>query len=972
MRYKVRVPEPEDQGVVWAGGSAPALRPVAEGRYVDFLPVGEGGMGIVYWALDTELHRQVAFKVIRPPDGPRGAGVTPPAPFRLHPPGAGDKEESASFEEMTARFLQEAWVTGGMEHPGIVPVYELGRTEAGVPYYTMRFVRGNRTLEDAIKERHGLGFDERLQLLDPFLKVCDAIRYAHSRGVIHRDLKPRNVALGRFGEAIVLDWGLAKVRGHGDLTASRWHGRVEAFRRAAKLDSQDSVVGTPGYMPPEAARGEVEALDERSDVYGLAAILYEILSGRLPFEFDTFPEYALKVNTRPVEDPRTHDPRIPAALALLCLRGLSRDPGDRPGSADELAEGIRAWQVASAREREGDAHLAAAEEALAGARASEGEARLRDLDRAADRARRVLDHRPEDPRGLAIVAETQALRERGVVERERSLRGRLLRRFVGVTLVLAALLGVLVAVMLESRRRDAEVARTEAEHARADAVAARGRAEADRAAAEELSSFLAGELQDELESVGRSDLLLRLGERAEAYYASLPAEAVTPETLRTWSAALRRLGDVYHATGRLARAEGTYASALEVARTLEALDAGSASGRFERLLAETSLARVQQERGYATPAVAAYEANLEALGALHEAAPEWREVEAALSDLHADLGTARVDAGEWPEALAHFEEALRIARGLEAREPTRLAWTRRALKTEIAIGQLLALSGQPDVAVGRLAATLARAGALDPAFAGEVGAELVALARLRLAAVLVLREPVQALEHAGAAAEAFRALAAKDEGNASHRMRVALALQQIGDARLHGQQDALAAFPAYREAYETARRIAREDPTHARWTNLVVNLSDRMVRAGGSVGASAEDKMRWRREAEALARGLLARDPANAKWRHLAAYAIAARGFEQVAVAEGVSALAEALDLLVPLLPENPRDAEVAELLVLVAGRVADASDDATARDAFARARAAFAEAERSLPGAAHLLGPRERLDAWEARHAKR
>ncbi|MDJ0976671.1 MAG: hypothetical protein QNJ98_19600, partial [Planctomycetota bacterium] len=107
-----------------------ALRELPKDRYLDFMPVGEGGMGIVYWAMDTELGRQVAFKVVRPPmEGP-GAGVTPPAPVRMRAP-AGDTELNDAFEELKARFLQEAWVTGGMEHPGIVPVYELGRTEGG-------------------------------------------------------------------------------------------------------------------------------------------------------------------------------------------------------------------------------------------------------------------------------------------------------------------------------------------------------------------------------------------------------------------------------------------------------------------------------------------------------------------------------------------------------------------------------------------------------------------------------------------------------------------------------------------------------------------------------------------------------------------------------------------------------------------------------------------------------------------------
>ena len=250
------------------------LRPLEEGRYVDFTPVGEGGMGIVYWAVDNDLKRQVAFKVVRPPsDAPSTGGVTPPVPFALRAP-TGDSEISESYDHLTARFLQEAWVTGGMEHPGIVPVYELGRTEAGIPYYTMKFVRGNRTLATAIEALRDGTLDDRLKVLDAFLKVCDTMRYAHSRGVIHRDLKPENIALGEFGEVVVLDWGLAKLSGQEASQLSRWQGEVHAFRDEGRLETMPSAVGTPGYMAPEAALGITDVLDERCDVYSLGVILY--------------------------------------------------------------------------------------------------------------------------------------------------------------------------------------------------------------------------------------------------------------------------------------------------------------------------------------------------------------------------------------------------------------------------------------------------------------------------------------------------------------------------------------------------------------------------------------------------------------------------------------------------------------------------------------------------------------------------
>jgi len=179
------------------------LRPLPDNRYVAFEPVGEGGVGVVYLALATELNRRVAFKMVRPDAGTAATDKrsTPASPADARPPPR-DTDAAQTFEELKSRFLQEAWVTGGLEHPGIVPVYELGRTGAGVPYYTMRFVRSQRTLAQAIDEARDRPWDERLALLEPFLKLCDTVRYAHSKGVVHRDLKPDNVALGEYGEVL--------------------------------------------------------------------------------------------------------------------------------------------------------------------------------------------------------------------------------------------------------------------------------------------------------------------------------------------------------------------------------------------------------------------------------------------------------------------------------------------------------------------------------------------------------------------------------------------------------------------------------------------------------------------------------------------------------------------------------------------------------------------------------------------------
>jgi len=158
------------------------LRAMPEDRYAEFLPAGEGGMGIVYMALDTELQRMVALKMIRPDAGQGTQSDTPTTPIGVERP-KGDTSDSQTFANLEARFLQEAWVTGGLEHPGIVPVYELGKTPTGIPYYTMKFIGSQRTLDDALDDLQAAQFEERLVLLEPFLKLCDTVRYAHANGV---------------------------------------------------------------------------------------------------------------------------------------------------------------------------------------------------------------------------------------------------------------------------------------------------------------------------------------------------------------------------------------------------------------------------------------------------------------------------------------------------------------------------------------------------------------------------------------------------------------------------------------------------------------------------------------------------------------------------------------------------------------------------------------------------------------------
>ncbi len=298
-----------------APGSARPSRP----RYTLTRLHAEGGLGKVWLARDHDLNREVALKEIRPAQS-------------RHP-------------EMWRRFLKEAQVTGQLEHPNIVPVYELARRpEDDQPFYTMRFVRG-RTLRRAIAEHHAARLEARAdpleqpRLLQAFLSVCQAIAYAHSRGVIHRDLKPENVVLGGFGEVIVLDWGLAKMVDQPDEPPG------VAISEQARTDATHAglQLGTPAYMAPEQAEGRVDLIDARTDIYGLGAILFEVLTGSPPHDKVDPAGLLDRIVSGETPRARSSEPSVPPALDAVCARAMARARDARYQKAEDLADDLQRW-----------------------------------------------------------------------------------------------------------------------------------------------------------------------------------------------------------------------------------------------------------------------------------------------------------------------------------------------------------------------------------------------------------------------------------------------------------------------------------------------------------------------------------------------------------------------------------------------------------------------------------------------------
>jgi tetratricopeptide (TPR) repeat protein len=331
---------------------SPVLKPVApgqEGRYQVLGEIARGAVGVVFKGHDVDLGRAVAIKVLR--------------------------SEHSGNAGVVQRFVEEAQVGGQLQHPGIVPVYEMGvRADGRTPWFAMKLVKG-RTLSALLAERRSPA-DERRRFLGVFEQVCQTVAYAHSRGVVHRDLKPANVMVGAFGEVQVVDWGFAKVLSRDEdaleTVLPSPERSVIATVRSGSTDSHSvvgSVFGTPAYMPPEQARGSVDDVDERSDVFALGAMLCEILTGKPAYagDPDRLVMMAAQADLAPANTRLAACGADPQILAL-CRACLVPAKEARLRSAGEVAAGVAGY-LASEEEKTRTAQLAAVESKAAAAQA---------------------------------------------------------------------------------------------------------------------------------------------------------------------------------------------------------------------------------------------------------------------------------------------------------------------------------------------------------------------------------------------------------------------------------------------------------------------------------------------------------------------------------------------------------------------------------------------------------------------------
>lgn len=284
------------------------------GRYLLGEIIGEGGMATVYRAEDTDLERTVALKAIR---------------------------IDRTDKQLAERMMREAKIVARLEHASIVPIHDVGRLPDGRVYYTMKLVRG-RTLREVVESG-----TLRRELLNIFERICEGIAFAHSRGVIHRDLKPDNVMIGEFGQTLVMDWGIAKVtaapqnaeKSDSEATVTK----LPKTRNDSDPTIDGTIMGTPAYMAPEQARGRVEEIDLHTDIYALGAVLYFMLTGSAPYTGEVEDTLNRLRNSAPPPGLRERCKSIPRPLEAICRKAMAMEQEDRYESVLAVAADIVAY-----------------------------------------------------------------------------------------------------------------------------------------------------------------------------------------------------------------------------------------------------------------------------------------------------------------------------------------------------------------------------------------------------------------------------------------------------------------------------------------------------------------------------------------------------------------------------------------------------------------------------------------------------
>jgi serine/threonine-protein kinase len=719
------------------GGTRPRadVPTLAEGRFRILRTHRKGGLGELFVAYDAELHREVALKEMQP--------------------------RYADLAESRARFLLEAEITGGLEHPGIVPVYSLSAHADGRPFYAMRFIQGD-SLKEAMERFHATdepGRDpgeRRLafgQMLRRFLDVCNAVSYAHSRGVLHRDLKPGNVMLGPYGETLLVDWGLAKVAGRGEGTA---HTNETTLRPPSAEEASPTqagqALGTPAYMSPEQAAGRLDELSPATDVYGLGATLYAMLTGQAPFQGRQLSEVLARVQVGDFPPPRRVKRGVSPALEAVCLKAMALSPMDRYASPRALADDIEHWLADEPVSAYGEPGLARLSRWGRRHRATVASAALLLLTAVVGLAlglvaveyERQRTARERDDKEAALTAETKARAAEAQAHNQalaalRSLSDQLvahqLARGGQVTdedkeFLHAVLKHYEAFAAIQGNDADSRAIRAEGpyhvgrlcaflgefQHAQAahrEALGLRQQLVADYPARAEFIRDLAKShngLGLLLEATGRPNEAEAAYREALRLLKPLAADSPTdPELHSQMAANYNNLGILLWRTARLPEAEAAYRDALGLEKRLTADFPSRRDFGLSLAQGHNNLANLLVDAGRLTEAEAAYRAALALYQQLATASPTRPEYRHNLALSHHNLASVLRDTGRRQEAEASFRAALGLYRHLAADFPTVPTYAAELAGSHNSFGLLLRSAGRlPEAETAYRAAVAVR------------------------------------------------------------------------------------------------------------------------------------------------------------------------------------------------------------------------------------------------------------------------
>jgi serine/threonine-protein kinase len=611
----------------------------ADGRYLIVRPHAKGGLGQVSLARDLQLDREVAYKEL----------------LEFH----------ADDEDTRTRFELEAKITGALEHPGIVPVYSLGFNPEGRPFYVMRFIRGE-SLRSAISRLHAQS--DRLRPLDPlelrlllasFIDVCQAVHYAHSRGVLHRDIKPNNILLGDYGETLVVDWGLAKMLG---AAASEDSNPEAPTPRRIPLGGSNvthlgSIIGTPSYMSPEQANGDLDHLRPATDVFSLGATLYCLLTNQPPY-FGHDPEQVLQQAKDCAWTPlRAVNPNIPKPLAAICNKALAAAPQDRYTSARALARDVERWL---------------ADEPVSAHRDSLWERTMR-----------------------------WARHHRSTV------------RIGALALLVVAIAGVTAAVLIDQARRDVAANRRLALDR---LVQARASVDTWLTTTGEALDWDSASFEFQLLDPKVREARLALLEQATKEYERMAADETDDPDLELERArAYQRLGNVRRLAGSLDRAADEYRQAIETCRAVVAARPDDGESRRELVNSHNLLGATLFTSRQVEQATQEYEAALQAFDSLPPAEKTSTKSRDARAAAVYNLGVARLEARRFKEAESLLAEAFATYDELSNADE---GGARFRLKA----AQLRGTLAQVELGIGRVDAAVAQYQAANHELDGLVAA----------------------------------------------------------------------------------------------------------------------------------------------------------------------------------------------------------------------------------------------------------